>query len=82
MKLPITVELNYIGAGDLPVMTVNSTHVITCEGDVKVLTDYLNVFHSDIWRYLDVENSLKSCQTKGVFNIRKECGEFLSLRLI
>ncbi|AKA61243.1 hypothetical protein [Pseudoalteromonas phage H103] len=81
MKLPVTISIKYIGESDLPIMTVNSLHVITESADTSILTDYVNMFSSVTFSNEDIESAITECQSKHVFNIKSDI-EWLSFSLV
>ncbi len=81
MKLPVTINIKYIGESDLPIMTVDSTHVISSESDLNVLSDYVNMFSELTFTRLTVEHAISECQEKHVCNFKSD-GEWLSFSVV
>lgn len=81
MKLPVTVNIKYIAESDMPIMTIDSTHVITNESDISILADYVNMFSSVSFLFDDIKAVITECQSSHVSNIRNEI-EWLSFSLI
>lgn len=81
MKLPATISIKYIGESDLPIMTVNSVHVITSESDFDVIADYVSLFSSSEWVASDICHVINQCQAKHVFNVKND-SELLSFSVI
>ena len=80
MKLPVTISIKYIGESDLPIMTVNSTHVISNASDLNILADYVSMFSSSAFTSSDIEHCITTCQSSHVFNIKND-DEWLSFSL-
>lgn len=81
MKLPTTINIKYIGNADLPIMTVDSTHVITNETDISILSDYVNMFSSVSFSIEDIESAIAECQSRHVFNVKNDI-EWLSFSVV
>lgn len=81
MKLPTKISVKYIGESDLPIMTVNSLHVISNESDLKVLSDYVNMFSELTFTELTIEHAITECQAKHVCNFKSD-GEWLSFSVV
>lgn len=81
MKLPVTINIKYIGESDLPIMSVDSTHVISSESDLNVLADYVNTFSELTFTRLTIEHAISECQEKHVCNFKSE-SEWLSFSVV
>lgn len=81
MKLPTTIKVVYVAPSSMPVMTSESTHVITNGDDLNVLLSFVKVFHSDNWNLEKLKSHVLKAQEKHVSNIRKD-DEFLSFSVI
>lgn len=81
MKLPTTIKVVYVAPSSMPVMTSESTHVITNDDDLNVLLSFIEVFHSGNWRLEKLKNHISEAQEKHVSNIRKG-DEFLSFSVV
>jgi len=81
MKLPATISIKYIGESDLPIMSVDSLHVITSDSDLNVIADYVSLFSSSDWVASDIYNAVEQCQKYQVFNVKNE-SEWLSFSVV
>tara|TARA_R110002049_G_scaffold203711_1_gene374293 strand:+ start:7306 stop:7551 length:246 start_codon:yes stop_codon:yes gene_type:complete len=80
MKLPATISIKYIGESDLPIMTVNSLHVITSDSDLNIIADYVSLFSSSEWVASDIHHAVDQCQRHHVFNVKND-DEWLSFSI-
>lgn len=81
MKFPTTIKIVYIAQSDMPVMTCESTHVITNDDDLNVILSFVEVFHSGNWDLEKLKKHILEAQTKHVSNIRNG-DEFLSFSVV
>ena len=81
MKLPVTINIKYIGNDDLPIMTVDSTHAVSSDYDVNILADYVNMFSELTFTSSTIEHAIAECQEKHVCNFKSD-GEWLSFSVI
>ena len=81
MKLPVTINIKYIGNDDLPIMTVNSTHVVSTWSDLNIIADYVNMFSELTFTQSTIEHAITECQEKHVCNFRSD-SEWLSFSLV
>lgn len=81
MKLPATISIKYIGESDLPIMTVNSLHVITSDSDLDVIAGYVSLFSSNEWVDSDIHHAVEQCQKYHVFNVKNDT-EWLSFSIV
>ncbi len=80
MKLPTTISIKYIGESYLPIMTVNSLHVVSSDSDLNVIADYISLFSSNEWVAGDVYHAIEKCQKFHVFNVKND-SEWLSFSM-
>ena len=80
MKLPTTISIKYIGGTDLPIMTVESIHIISIESDLKVIADYVNMFSELTFTELTIEHAIDECHAKHVCNFKSDA-EWLSFSM-
>ena len=81
MKLPVTINVKYISESDLPIMTVNSLHVITNEDDANIIADYVNMFSELTFTPFTIIHAITECQEKHVCNFKSD-SEWLSFSLV
>jgi hypothetical protein len=81
MKLPVTISIKYIGESDLPIMTVDSLHVISEEADLFILADYVNTFSELTFTPLTIGHAVNECQEKQVCNFKSD-SEWLSFSVV
>lgn len=72
MKLPVSISVKYIGNSDLPIMSVDSLHVITNNNDIGILADYVSMFSSSEFTADDIKHCIEICQKEHVFNIKND----------
>lgn len=80
MKLPVTISIKYISESDLPIMTVNSLHVIASDDDLIILADYVSMFSELTFTPLTIGHAIEQCQESHVYNIKSDT-EWLSFSI-
>lgn len=80
MKLPVAISIKYIGNSDLPIMTVDSLHIISEEADLIILTDYVNMFSELTFTPSTIGHAITECQEKHVCNFKSD-SEWLSFSI-
>ena len=81
MKLPVTINIKYIGNDDLPIMTIDSTHVVSAESDLNIIADYVNMFSELAFTRSTIEHAITECQEKNVCNFKSD-SEWLSFSVV
>ena len=81
MKLPVTINIKYIGNSDLPIMTVDSTNAVSSDSDLKILADYVSMFTESSFDSSDIEHCITECQEKHVCNFKSD-SEWLSFSVV
>ena len=81
MKLPVTINIKYFGNSDLPIITVDSAHVVSSDDDINILADYVNMFSELTFNRSAIENAITKCKEKHVCNFKSD-SEWLSFSVI
>ena len=81
MKLPVTISIKYISNDDMPIMIVHSTHVVSKESDLNIISDYVNMFSELTFTRSTIEHAITECQEKHVCNFKSD-SEWLSFSVV
>ena len=62
MKYPKLLKITYTPSIDLPVQTVESTHVITDINDLNVVVGFINTFSEYDWNDITFSQYVRFCE--------------------
>ena len=70
MKYPLNIKIVYVPCSNLPINTVDSTHLIEDDSDLDVVVGFINVFSEVTWNDDELLHAINDSKLRCITNTK------------